>query len=180
MLKIAKELIAKESYDLCHQLTMCGFREPGFFSELNIPFIWGPVGSMGYFPSNFLLHVGFKGFFYHSAYNFYNFLHMRFLLRTKKSAKKAGEGLIAATSENQKLIREFWKLDSTIITEIGIPSVAETIRSRNRGENEPIKIVWSGLHISRKALNLAIAAVAQLPEHLEWELLLFLYSSLFL
>jgi glycosyltransferase involved in cell wall biosynthesis len=170
VLKIAKQLIDKESYDLCHQLTMCGFREPGFFSELDIPFVWGPMGSMGYFPSNFLFHVGLKGFFYHSVYNFYNFFHMRFLSQPKRSAKKAGIGLLAATSENQNLIRELWKLDSTIITEIGIPSIAGTIRSSGRREYEPIKIVWSGLHISRKALNLAIAAVAQLPEHLEWEL----------
>ena len=170
VLKIARQLIDKESYDLCHQLTMCGFREPGFFSELGIPFVWGPMGSMGYFPSKFLIHVGFKGFFYHSAYNLYNFFHMRFLSRPKRSAKKAGIGLLAATSENQKFIKDLWKCDSTIITEIGIPNIVGTIRSSDRHEGEPIKIVWSGLHISRKALNLAIAAVAQLPENVDWEL----------
>lgn len=170
VLEIAKQLIAEESYDLCHQLTMCGFREPGYFSELDIPFVWGPMGSMGYFPRKFLPYMGLKGFFYHSAYNVYNFLHMRYLNRPKKSAKKAGNGLLAATTENQNFMKKLWKVDSTVITEIGIPNVGSKISSRERHKNEPIKIVWSGLHVSRKALNIALAAVARLPKELKWEL----------
>lgn len=170
VLKIAKQLISTDKYDVCHQLTMCGFREPGFLSQLEIPFVWGPMGSMGYFPSKFLLHVGLKGFFYHAAYNIYNFCHMNFLPRPKYAAKKAGIGLLAATSENRDLIRRLWHCKSTVITEIGIPNLEEKISLKRRVSGQPIKIVWSGLHISRKALNLAIAAVAKLPEDLGWEL----------
>ena len=170
VLKIAKQLISTDKYDVCHQLTMCGFREPGFLSQLEIPFVWGPMGSMGYFPSKFLLHVGLKGFFYHAAYNIYNFCHMNFLPRPKYAAKKAGIGLLAATSENRDLIRRLWHCKSTVITEIGIPNLEEKISIKRRVSGQPIKIVWSGLHISRKALNLAIAAVAKLPEDLGWEL----------
>ena len=140
---MAKQLVDEEEYDLCHQLTMCGFREPGFFSELGIPFVWGPIGSMGYFPKNFLRHVGPKGLLYHSAYNIYNFFHMRFLTRPKRSARRAGVGLLAATSENKKLIKRFWGLESTVITEIGLPSITGTQCSRIRPAGEPIRIVWS-------------------------------------
>jgi len=40
---------------------MVGFREPGYLWQLNIPFVWGPIGGMGYFPTRFLPVVGAKG-----------------------------------------------------------------------------------------------------------------------
>lgn len=169
VLSLAQDLISLQKYDLVHQLNMSGFREPGYLWKLDIPFVWGPVGGMGYFPVNFLHHIGLKGFLYHFAYNVYNFFHMNFLSRPKKAARKAGSALISATSENQKFIENLWSLESTIIPEIGIPHTIQKIHPKKRNLDEPIHFVWSGLHISRKALNLALHSVSQLPESLHWE-----------
>ena len=70
--EIAKKLQSQSKFDIAHQLTMVGFREPGYLWKLNIPFVWGPVGGMGYFPYRFIGKLGFKGFIYYLAYNFFN------------------------------------------------------------------------------------------------------------
>jgi len=48
--KLAQQLHREVNFDLVHQLTMVGFREPGYLWKLGIPFVWGPVGGMGLFP----------------------------------------------------------------------------------------------------------------------------------
>ena len=170
VLSVAQNLDALADFDLVHQLNMSGFREPGYLWKLDIPFVWGPIGGMGYFPAKFLYHIGLKGFCYHLAYNVYNFIHMRFLPRPKIAARKAGDGLISATSENQRFVSRLWSLDSTIIVEIGIPNLVTDIIPVQRSADDPVRFVWSGLHITRKALNLAMSAVAKLPQTLNWEL----------
>ena len=78
--------------------------EPGYLWKLNIPFVWGPVGGMDIF-HKIIGKLGFKGFIYYLAYNFFNFYQMNFLRRPKLAAKKAGIGLIAATSENKRYLK---------------------------------------------------------------------------
>src|SRR5690606_33474414 len=46
-LELARRLHGAVRFDLAHQLTMVGFREPGYLWQLGIPFVWGPVGGMG-------------------------------------------------------------------------------------------------------------------------------------
>ena len=98
--KVANQLQSEVSFDVVHQLTMVGFREPGYLWKLGIPFVWGPVGGMGYFPYRFLSSVGLKGAIYYAAYNCINFLHSYFLQRPHQAAIRAGKGLITATPEN--------------------------------------------------------------------------------
>ena len=52
--QLAQQLHQEVNFDLAHQLTMVGFREPGYLWQLGIPFVWGPVGGMGLFPWRFL------------------------------------------------------------------------------------------------------------------------------
>lgn len=41
-LKKAVELHADRPFDLVHQLTIIGYREPGYLWKMGIPFVWGP------------------------------------------------------------------------------------------------------------------------------------------
>ena len=168
--QIAKDLHSKEKLDLVHQLTMSGFREPGFLWKIDAPFVWGPVGAMGYFPKQFLTHIGAKGFIHYVAYNFYNFMHMNFLRRPKKAAKKAGIGLISATTDNKERFFQHWNANSTLINEIGIPHFKNNNGVSLRQEAEPLRIVWSGLHTPRKALNIGLKSLSLLPDEIDWEL----------
>jgi glycosyltransferase involved in cell wall biosynthesis len=170
VLSLAQNLNTLQEFDLVHQLNMSGFREPGYLWKLDLPFVWGPVGGMGYFPVNFLNHIGLKGFFYHLAYNVYNFFHMSFLIRPKTAAKKASIGLISATSDNQQRFKEHWSSTSTLISEIGQPYLASTNPINKRQKGQPLRIVWSGQHTPGKALNIALRALALIPKDMIWEL----------
>lgn len=166
---LAQKLHREIGFDLAHQLTMVGFREPGYLWKLGIPFVWGPVGGMGLFPWRFLPVVGGYGALYYLGYNLFNAWQMRFSRRPKLAASAAGAGLIAATPENQAGATRYWACPSTVISEVGLPHL-QPVQPVRRHPGEPLRLVWTGLHIPGKALNLALAALAQLPKHLNWEL----------
>ena len=169
-LDLANVLHAEIKFDLAHQLTMVGFREPGYLWRLGIPFVWGPVGGMGVFPWRFLVKVGWYGGLYYLGYNLYNLAQMRFMQRPKIAALEAGSGLIAATPENQAQMLVRWGVDSSLIAEVGLPS--EPIPDVHRGNpGGPLRVVWTGLHLPRKALNLGLEALALTSPPLELHVL---------
>jgi glycosyltransferase involved in cell wall biosynthesis len=166
---LAQKLHREIGFDLAHQLNMTGFREPGYLWQLGIPFVWGPIGGMGYFPWRLLPVVGGKGARYYLGYNLMNFFHIHFLSRPRRAAKAAINGLLAATPENQTGALAHWGCRSTVVCEVGLPGVvAETIPQRL--DKTPLRLVWTGLHIHRKALNLALRALSLLPQNVNWEL----------
>lgn len=171
--RLAIQLHKHIRFDLAHQLTMSGFREPGYLWKLDIPFVWGPMGGMGFYPWRFLFATGGYGAIYYLGYNLLNWLQMNFLQRARKAAKAACSGatigLIATTRENQRGTKKYWGCCSHVLTEVGLPFDPLTSICQ-RSADEPLRIVWSGLHIPRKALNLALLALKSLPSELNWEL----------
>lgn len=166
---LAKRLHADVKFDLAHQLTMVGFREPGYLWNLGIPFVWGPVGGMGSFPVRFLPKVGWYGACYYLGYNLYNWVQCRLLSRPRLAAKMAGSALLCATPENCSEALRHWQCQGAVMTEVGLPrQPAELIRER--AADEPLRLVWTGLHLPGKALNLGLEALAALPGALPWEL----------
>lgn len=53
VLAAAREWHAEENFDLCHQVTIAGWRMPSPLWKLPIPFVWGPIGGAGYIPPAF-------------------------------------------------------------------------------------------------------------------------------
>ena len=169
-LDLARELHEEVGFDIAHQLTMVGFREPGYLWQLGVPFVWGPVGGMGYFPWRFLPTLGVKGALYYLAYNLFNWRQMRFFMRPRRAAAAAGCGLIAATPENVTGAARYWgNRQATLMSEVGVPPFQAVSPTRREAE-APLQIVWTGLHIPRKALNLALKALARLPASCQWQL----------
>jgi len=166
---LAQRLHHEVGFDLAHQLTMVGFREPGYLWKLGIPFVWGPIGGMGLFPWRFLTEVGVHGALHYLGYNLLNLWQMRFAERPRKAAKAAGCGLIAATPENRVGAQRYWGCPSTVMAEVGLPP-APTHVPEQRVEGTPLRLIWSGQHTAGKALNLALEALANLPADLAWEL----------
>lgn len=167
--KIARNLDLVHNFDILHQLTMVGFREPGYLWRIGKPFVWGPVGGVGGVPTRFLCNMGLFGFLYYSAYNLLNSFQIRFLRRPRLAARSAGKGLIVATSENFHAAHTFWKQDGTVLSEVGTSGFGrQTFTTRRRGD--PLRIVWSGKHIPGKALILALEALSRLHEKHRWEL----------
>lgn len=166
---LAQRLHQEIGFDIAHQLTMVGFREPGYLWELGIPFVWGPIGGMGLFPWRFLPQLGAHGALYYLGYNLLNLWQMHFAQRPRLAARVAGAGLITATPDNQRGAEHYWQCPSTLMSEVGLPPI--TARSPlRRKQYEPLRIVWTGLHVPRKSLNLALLALAEFPTEVDWEL----------
>lgn len=168
-LTLAERLHGEIGFDLAHQLTMVGFREPGYLWRLGVPFVWGPVGGMGSFPWRFLPTVGAYGAAYYLGYNLYNYLQMRFARRSRLAAVAAGSGLLTATPENQFGAKKYWGCPSTLISEVGLPPGA-TLEPTRRHPGEPFRMIWTGQHTPGKALDLALSAVGMQATGLQWEL----------
>ena len=171
--RLAQQLHQEVIFDIAHQLTMVGFREPGYLWKLGIPFVWGPVGGMGFFPWRFLPAIGGYGALYYLGYNAFNWLHMNFLARPRQAAKAAASGaaigLIMATTENRAGAAKYWSCASSVLNEVGVPF--EPFQNIDeRAAEEPLRILWSGLHTSGKALNLALQALSRLPADIDWQI----------
>ncbi len=167
--ELAGKLHAEIGFDLSHQLTMVGFREPGYLWRLGIPHVWGPIGGMGLFPWRFLTTLGVQGAFYYFSYNCLNLIQAAGLKRPRLAAKAAGAGLICATRENQLWAHKYWGCESTLMAEVGLKS--ERVKApAKRLPGESLRIVWSGVHQARKALPLGLKALSQLPSSVNWEL----------
>src|SRR5436190_9673741 len=52
--QVARRLHARVGFDLVHQVTFCGYREPSYLWQLGVPFVWGPVGGTQNYPWRFL------------------------------------------------------------------------------------------------------------------------------
>ncbi len=167
--KFAVKLHREIGFDLAHQLTYVGFRNPGYLWQLNIPFVWGPIGGLENTPWRFLPVLGLEGFIYYAARNIVNSLHKRFLTLPRRAFQKANGGIIAATEGIRKEILKWYGFDSEVICEIGPPEIIATEHSLRKPE-EPLRLVWSGLHDPAKALPLLLNSAAILPKNIDWQL----------
>jgi len=167
----AQELHNTIHFDLVHQLNMIGYREPGFLWQLPIPFVWGPVGGHAQMPWAYLPSLGYKGAIHYGLRNIINALQMRSMPRVKKAAK-AAKVLLVATHDDQIGIKKHQKLGSILVNELGTdPSIINTIQiTQNKSVDGRIRIVWCGLFLARKGLNLGLYAIKKASEYVNLEL----------
>jgi glycosyltransferase involved in cell wall biosynthesis len=108
-----------------------------------------------------------KGAAYYTARNSINTYHKRFL-SPPKSAFASAKKVIAATDGVKTEIKKWYGIDSVVVSEIGIDRIRRSVNPRAKGD--PIRLIWSGLHLPGKALNIVLYALADLPENLDWTL----------
>jgi glycosyltransferase involved in cell wall biosynthesis len=166
--EIRREL-AKNRYDLVHLITYVGWRFPGRFYQLDIPFVWGPIGGMKNTPWRLLPILGFRGALYYGARNLINSAQLRTLLGPRRALRAADKGIVAATSEIQEELWDRFAAKSCVICEVGPPQLGP-VNPRHREEHEPFRICWSGQHLQGKALHLLLHAAARLPREVNYRI----------
>ena len=140
----AKELHRERPFDIVHQLNMIGYREPGYLWKLSAPFVWGPVGGGPNEPLSF-----------HSMFSWSGCVKVA--LRTAKAARKVW----AVTDADYRMIHDLWGVDCEKMVETGTV-LRDEGRVRGWDGTSPLRIVWSGIHTSRKALPILLHALARL------------------
>ncbi len=156
----------QDPVDIVHQVTYICYREPGRAWTLGRPFVWGPIGGTQDVPWAFLPSLGLYDGFRHAARNLLNWwdLHWR---SDVAQAMRASAGLSAVASDTQDTIRRIFGKSSVVIpaTSCGNGILAE----RASRSHEPVRFVFSGLHIARKGLPFALEALSRLRD-LPWSL----------
>lgn len=165
----AKQELTRHPYDLVHLITFVGWRFPGKFYQLGIPFVWGPIGGMKNTPWKLLPILGTKGAVYYGGRNLINSLQLRLLQGPRRALRAADQGVIAATSEIQHELWNRFRANSRVICEVGPPDVGKP-KQTHRSATEPIRICWSGQHLPGKALHLLLLSAAHLSSPIEYRI----------
>ena len=170
-LALAKDLEAKEHFDLVHQLNMVGYRECGYLWQMGKPMVWGPMGNFNITPWRMLPVMGLYGVVFYTCRNLINLWQMHFSLRVRK-AVAASDAIICAMQEDKDALRRLFHKDAVVIPEVGLTERQESDeKPAERDSQDKLRICWSGLHISRKALPLLLKAISQMKHKDQVELL---------
>jgi glycosyltransferase involved in cell wall biosynthesis len=157
----ARELHAQKPFDLVHQLNITGFREPGYMWQLpGVPFVWGPIGGAANVPPAFLPMMGGRERLFYRLRNFTNEIQKRSSWRCRRAARRASHIWVVGEA-NRELVENVWRRPAQPMLEVG----GETHPDggvRAFDGSRPLRLVWSGQHIGRKALPLLLLALASL------------------
>ena len=159
--QVVKRMHEKLKFDLSHQLTYCGYREPGFAWKLPIPSVWGPVGGTQNYPWQFLGCTDWRGALKEASRSILNSLQLRFSIGVRKAVRNTTVLLVA----NESIRADFKRVlgvSPQVRLEIGTQSVRDSFPPR-RMKDRPLRLLWSGELGSHKALSLLIEAMAEVP-----------------
>jgi glycosyltransferase involved in cell wall biosynthesis len=166
--RLARRLHAERPFDLVHQVSFCGYREPGDCWKLGIPFVLGPVGGTQPFPWRFLGELDALGGIREVLRNIVNACQLRFAIRVRRAMHSARAVMAANRAVARDLERNF-DVTPRVLLETGVSDV-RTIPRPPRDPREPLKILWAGRLRPWKALPLLLRALATLPPECQYVL----------
>lgn len=170
--RAAKKIHAKAPFSLVHQVSYCGYREPGYCWRLGIPFVWGPMGGTQNTPWRFLSQFDTLGALKEAGRSLANQIQLRLGLRVGRALRSAS-AVFAANREVQQSFRHVRGVQLPCQLETGLVEIADDmdVEARPlRDPLQPLRILWVGRLESWKALPLLLKAVAQLPSEVPFEL----------
>lgn len=164
--RAAHALHERVRFDLVHQVTFNGYREPGYLWRLGVPFVWGPIGGTQNYPWRLIGEAGWRGTAAEGLRSMLNGLQLRISHRVRRAAWQAS-ALLAASSTNQSDFARVVGRAPVLMVDVGLTRVATSAPTRLA--DTPLRILWSGELRTRKALSLLLRALARLPRHVAYE-----------
>lgn len=157
-LEIAKKICSEHRIDITHQLNMIGFREPGLLWKINGPkHVWGPIGSMGEVPTEFLQGLPFKVKIKQIIKNFITTYQIKH--SPVKTAVNNSDALIAALDVTKEKIKKVYGIDIPVIGETGLTPNNGYVHESCVGR--PVELLWVGRFIPTKKLSIALEALSK-------------------
>lgn len=158
-LKQAASIHRQQPFSLVHLVSYCGYREPGEWWKLGIPFIWGPVGGTQNFPDRFLNSIAWGSAVREAIRNRMNNWQLQRSRRVRMAAQKAN-AVFAASSEAQRDMLRATGVHCSRLLETAVSPVTPS-PSRQLDTTRPFRILWSGRLREWKALPLLLEALGQ-------------------
>jgi glycosyltransferase involved in cell wall biosynthesis len=167
-LRVARSLHCVNNFEAVHELTIQSSRTPGYLWKLGLPFIWGPFSGAPVIPTAFYGMFGWSGGFRPISRDILNRVQHKLGRRIGRIARRAAK-VFVATPEDERHARNRWHIVPELHPASGA-NVSFSGSHRQRRPGDPLRIVWSGLMVPRKALLLLLQALAALPEQADWTL----------
>lgn len=157
----ALKILSTNKIDIIHQLNMIGFREPGYLWKIkDIPFVWGPVGGLGFIPFSFLKRFPINNFVFYFIKNFINNLNL-YHPRIKKVLNRS-DLILSATIEGFSILKSMTNQPVVVFNETGSNILKMNKKKFNFLEHNMFRLIWIGKIYERKELNLALHIVSKL------------------
>jgi glycosyltransferase involved in cell wall biosynthesis len=162
ILSAARDWHREIGFDLCHQVTIAGWRMPSPLWQLPIPFVWGPIGGAGYIPP------AFRGILSPAARAFEKLRDVNTAVSSRSRAFKdciqATAVVFAANEETEVFLMPYRKGRSLVRLPIASfhPDRVQQLRRPPgwiRAEG-PLRLFAGGNMEGRKGVSLALRALA--------------------
>lgn len=168
--RYAVELDKKENFDIVHQITISGYREPGYLWKLGKPYIWGPLGGFTDTPWCLMGSLGWQGCLHFSIRNILNAIQKRWG-RHARAAAAHSHTILTSTTKAVQEIKAFWHRDAILMNEVGLETNHTVYTPVEHEPGTPLRLCWAGEHIPRKALDLLLHALPHCKEKMELHVL---------
>jgi glycosyltransferase involved in cell wall biosynthesis len=162
VLAAAREWHAEENFDLCHQVTIAGWRMPSPLWKLPIPFVWGPIGGAGYIPPAFRKMLSPSARLFESVRDLNSWWAAR--SRAFRDCIRETSTVFAANEETEVFLtplRGGKPLVRLPIVSISTEKAAAFRRPEEKNEDGgPLKLFAGGNMEGRKGVSIALRALA--------------------
>lgn len=165
--KVAQALHRERPFRLVHQVSYCGYREPGECWRLGVPFVWGPIGGTQDVPWKFLGQLRLLCAVKELVRSTANAWQLRWGSRVGKALNAASAVYVA----NREVQADFHRARGVMLPcqlETGLEDYRQSPKPE-RDPCQPLRILWAGRLESWKGLPLLLRAIAKLPKNLPFE-----------
>lgn len=162
VLAAAQAWHAEQKFDLCHQVTIAGWRMPSPLWRLPIPFIWGPIGGAGFIPPNFRSMLSFPSRMFERLRDLNTWISSR--SKAFRDCVENSAVIFAANEETEEFLKPYRgprPLVRLPIASLPDEKIEKFRRSPASGPSTgPLRLFAGGNMEGRKGVNLALRALA--------------------
>lgn len=154
---VAQGLIENRQYDLIHFVGPIGYREPGYLWQLNIPYLWGPIGGANNASMILLQHSSISTKIKYHIRNHLNKIQLLFNQNLKKVLEHT-DLLLTSTTENQQIFVDRFHKQSFYLAENSIDNIRGLTLSKFNTDKRYHFIVVGRIDAG-KCLNILLEAL---------------------
>lgn len=154
----AVELHGQIGFDVVHHVSYGTINAPPPIWKLDVPVVWGPVGGAQRVPTGFGQYM--RSFSGPEILRGIRAAFLPYSISLRKAAKSSAIAL-ATNRETYELLARLGTPDVRLFLDTGISSTLLSSARNSTLEGEPFTLLWVGRMQSRKALGLALEALAQ-------------------
>jgi glycosyltransferase involved in cell wall biosynthesis len=173
-LAIAERLVQEQSFDIVHHVTYSSWRVPSPLWQLNLPFVWGPVGGAAEYPRHLLGKLAPRSALFEMMRGLSNRQASR--SRALRECARRSSAVVASNQETyDQLLDLRGNADGMylLFPAFFTPQQVDSLRfdPADKPAHEPLRLFAGGNIIGSKGLIFALEALKTISEQgIHWQL----------